>query len=283
MIKSEVLFSCCTAPYSKAQLVLFGAPYDAPGCIRPGAGLGPAAVRHASLQTDSYSFYQNRDLGDCAICDAGDAQVCGVGEDAMLASVEQEVRSLLSDGKIPVMLGGHPAVTLGSIRALSQRYPRLNLVQFGACTALRDGEGSRSSQTVMRRCYELLGEEKIHQFCVRSGTREEFQFATRHTQIHPLGFEWLQPSVDAIRQNRVPVYLSLNFDCLDPSLFPAVENPVANGVSFKSLLEAIRRVSRGWVVGADVVGLIPALDHGGACAQTAAQIIRELLLSLSRI
>ena len=38
----------------------------------------------------------------------------------------------------------------------------------------------------------LLGDGRIHQFCIRSGDREEFQFAARHTDIHKFDFTGLQ-------------------------------------------------------------------------------------------
>ena len=283
MKKSKQTFSGCGTAYEKADIVLLGNPFDPISSARTGSGFAPDVIRRASLEMDTYSFYQNRDLQDCAVCDLGNTEVSGLSNDRMFRLVAHETHDILSDRKIPVLLGGHPLITLGAVRGLCQKYPKMNLIQFGAHACLKEPSADAVlSRCVMRSCYELLGEGRIHQFCVRSGSREEFSFAARHTDIHPLGFEWLQPTIDRIRQKNVPIYLSLNLDCLDPSLFPAAENPVCSGVTFLQLLEAIRRVCAGPVVGADVTGLLPPFDQSGACACTAGLVLRELLLAMSR-
>ena len=284
MKKIPELFSNCSTTYEKANIILFGNPFDAVGGVRTGAAFAPDTIRRSSLEIDTYSFYQNRDLKDYAICDLGNTETSGMSHEGMLKLVETETHNIIVDGKIPVLLGGHPLTTLGSVRALYQEYPRMNIIYFGSHASLKEknAENTILSQRVMKECYELIGEYRIHQFCVRSGSKAEFKFAAKHVDIHPLGFEWLQPTVDQTKQKNIPIYLSLNLDCLDPALFPAVENPVANGISFLQLVEAIQRVCTGNVVGADITGLLPSFDHSGACAYTASLIIRELLLALSR-
>ena len=81
----------------------------------------------------------------------------------------------------------------------------------------------------------------------------------------------------------MPVYFTIDLDCLDPSVFPGTGTPEAGGVSFLQLLEAIRTVCTARIVGADVNELAPMLDASGVSTATACKVLRELLLALSCI
>ena len=89
-----------------------------------------------------------------------------------------------------------------------------------------------------------MGDGHIHQFCIRSGEREEFQFASRHTDFHPFTFEGLGETVRELKEKQVPVYFTIDLDYMDPSVFPGTGTPEAGGVSFLELLKAIRIVSQ---------------------------------------
>ena len=122
----------------------------------------------------------------------------------------------------------------------------------------------------------------LHQFCIRSGEREEFQFASRHTDFHPFTFDGLEETVRELKEKQVPVYFTIDLDCLDPSVFPGTGTPEAGGVSFLELLAAIRKVSELNIVGADVNELAPMLDPSGVSTATACKVVRELLLAVAK-
>ena len=69
------------------------------------------------------------------------------------------------------------------MRAAAKKYPDLHIVHFDAHADLRDDYlGAKLSHAcVLRRCHELVGDGHIHQFCIRSGDRAEFEFAAQHT------------------------------------------------------------------------------------------------------
>ena len=128
----------------------------------------------------------------------------------------------------------------------------------------------------------ILGDGRIHQFCIRSGEREEFRFAKEHTDFHPFTFEGLEETVQELARKQVPVYFTIDLDCLDPSVFPGTGTPEAGGVSFLELLAAIRKVSELNIVGADVNELAPMLDPSGVSTATACKVVRELLLAVAK-
>ena len=275
-------FIGCESDYGDADMVIFGAPFDSTTSYRPGARFGSSAMRHESFGLETYSPYQNRDLTDYKIFDGGDLELCFSNSKTALADIENCTEHILADHKIPVLLGGEHLVTLGSVQAVYKKYPEMHILHFDAHADLRDeylGE-PLSHACVMRRCHDLLGDGRIHQFCIRSGEREEFLFAKAHTDFHPFDFTGLEPLVCALEESRTPVYLTIDLDCLDPSVFPGTGTPEAGGVSFLQLLKAIVSAGRLNIVGADVNELAPMLDASGASTAAACKVLRELLLSI---
>lgn len=275
-------FIGCDSEYDQARIVLYGAPFDSTTSFRPGARFGPSAMRHESFGLETYSPYQDADLTDCAVFDSGDMELCFGSAEAALQDIEARAAEILTDGKFPLLLGGEHLVTLGTVRAVVQKYPNLHIIHFDAHADLRDDYlGAKLSHAcVLRRCHDLLGDGRIHQFCIRSGDREEFRFARTHTDLHPFGFDGLEACVSSLRAQGVPIYFTIDLDCLDPSAFPGTGTPEAGGVSFVQLLEAIRTVCTANVVGADVNELTPALDASGVSTATACKVLREFILAL---
>lgn len=277
-------FIGCDSSFEEANIVLFGAPFDSTTSFRPGARFGSSAMRHESFGLETYSPYQDKDLTDCRIFDSGDLELCFGSAELALLDIETRAEDILAAGKLPLLLGGEHLVTLGSFRAVQRRYPDVHVIHFDAHADLRDDYlGAKLSHAcVIRRCHELVGDERIHQFCIRSGDREEFQFAARHTDMHKFDFTGLAELTDWLCQTDVPVYLTIDLDCLDPSAFPGTGTPEAGGVSFLQLLGAIRTVTKANIIGADVNELAPMLDQSGVSTATACKVLRELLLALEK-
>ena len=126
----------------------------------------------------------------------------------------------------------------------------------------------------------MIGDGRIHQFCIRSGEREEFRFAKEHTDMHLLSLDGLAERVSALKASGTPVYFTIDLDCLDPSVFPGTGTPEAGGITFLQLLDAMRTVAQCNIVGADVNELAPMLDPTGVSTATACKVLRELLLAL---
>lgn len=277
-------FLGCDSDYGDARIVLYGAPFDSTTSFRPGARFGPSAMRHESFGLETYSPYQDADLTDCAVFDSGDLELCFGSPEKALQDIEARAAEILRDGKLPLLLGGEHLVTLGAVRAAVKKYPGLHIIHFDAHADLRSdylGAGL-SHACVLRRCHELVGDGRIHQFCIRSGDREEFRFARAHTELHPFDFAGLEQTVQSLAEQKTPVYFTIDLDCLDPSAFPGTGTPEAGGVSFVQLLQALRTVCRANVVGADINELAPMLDASGVSTAAACKVLRELLLALNK-
>ena len=277
-------FIGCDAAYEDAEIVLFGAPFDSTTSFRPGARFGSAAIRHESFGLETYSPYQDKDLTDIRVFDSGDMELCFGSAETALKDIEDRAREILRDGKLPFLIGGEHLVTLGAVRAAVEKYPDLHIIHFDAHADLRtDYLGAELSHAcVIRRCHELTGDGRIHQFCIRSGERAEFEFAKAHTDMHKFTFDGLKELTEQLARDNTPVYLTVDLDCLDPSGFSGTGTPEAGGVCFTQLLYALITACGTNVIGADVNELAPMLDQSGASTATACKVVREMLLALNR-
>ena len=275
-------FIGCDADYADARIVLFGAPFDSTTSFRPGTRFAPHAIRSESFGLETYSPWQDRDLEDISVFDSGDIELCIGSAEKALDQISERTATILADGKIPFMIGGEHLVTLGAFREVFKKYPDVHIIHFDAHTDLRDDylDVKLSHACVLRRCHDLVGDGRIHQFGIRSGERAEWQWARAgHTDLHPFSFDGLAEVVKGL--GSTPVYFTIDLDVMDPSVFPGTGTPEYGGVTFMQLFEALKTVCIGSnIVGLDVNELCPPYDQTGASTAAACKIIRELLLSI---
>ena len=284
MKKNIETFIGCDSEYGDSKIVIFGAPFDSTTSYRPGARFGSAAMRHESYGLETYSPYLDSDLEDISVFDSGDIELPMGSAEMALDAISERTAEILSDGKLPLMFGGEHLVTLGAFREVQKKYPEVQIIHFDAHADLRDDYlGVKLSHAcVIRRCHDIIGDGKIHQFGIRSGERAEWTFARNgHTNIHPFSLAAVKVVVENIG-NSTPVYFTIDLDVLDSSVFPGTGTPEAGGVTFNELREALVLVCRNLnVVGCDVNELAPMLDASGVSTAVACKVVRELLLALN--
>lgn len=293
MRKNIETFIGCEADFADAKVVIFGAPFDSTTSYRPGARFGSAAIRHESYGIETYSPYLDRDLVEpneqgcydgILVFDSGDIELPMGSSQMALDAISERTAEILDAGKLPLMLGGEHLVTLGAFREVAKRYPDVHIIHFDAhCDLRQEYLGVELSHAcVIRRCHDIIGDGRIHQFGIRSGDRYEWQFARAgHTDMHPFCLDGLKDVVSQLASQNLPVYFTIDLDVLDSSVFPGTGTPEAGGISFNDLREAIYDVCHNCnIVGVDINELAPNLDHSGISTAVACKVVRELLLSL---
>ncbi len=281
MNRNVETFLGCDKEFDDADIVIFGAPFDSTTSYRPGTRFASKVMRSESFGIETYSPYQDKDLEDARVFDGGDLELCFGNTEHVLKQIEEFEAEILKANKLPCMIGGEHLVTLGAARAVIKEYPDLHILHFDAHTDLRDeylGE-KLSHANVMRRIWDIIGDGRIFQFGIRSGERAEFLWAKEHVFTNKFNFNGLEQAVERLKGK--PVYLSIDLDVLDPSIFPGTGTPEAGGVSFSELLNAVLAVSGLNIVACDVNELCPVYDQSGVSTAVACKILRELLLSLS--
>ncbi|MFB3885977.1 MAG: agmatinase [Thermodesulfobacteriota bacterium] len=275
----EQTYISARASFKESKIVILGCPYDGSASFRPGARFGPSAIRKASWGIETFSPYFERDLDRFSVHDLGDLELPHGEKKASLALIRSALRGILSEKKFPILLGGDHLITLPVVEELIRIYPRLSLIQIDAHTDLREdylGE-TLSHSTVMRRVVEHLGEGRLFQVGVRSGTQEEFKLGKKIRSIVSHDRGSLKSMVKRLRNQ--PVYVSLDLDVIDPSLLPGVGTPEPGGFSFERFLSLLKELQSLRVIGFDMVELTPDYDPTQVSSVTASVILREMILA----
>lgn len=278
---NQYSFIGCEAAKEEAEIVLFGAPYDGTSSFRPGSRFAASRIRIDSYGLETYSPYLNLDLEDRQVHDAGDLNFTFGNRDLVLQNISEFTKGIFQNNQKPLMIGGEHLVTLPAVEAAYEKYPDLVVFHFDAHTDLRkDYMGEKYSHaTVIKNCWEFLGDGRIFQFGIRSGLKEEFEWANEgHTFLNKFGFDRLDEAIQMVKDK--PVYLTIDLDILDPSIFPGTGTPEPGGISFTDMMTIIGKLLGLNIVGADVVELAPDYDSTGVSTAVASKIIREVMLIL---
>ncbi len=269
------------AEYQDAEIVICGVPYDGTCSNKPGTRFGPNELRKEINGLETYSPYQNLDLKQFSYCDMGDLELPIGNSEHVIETIYKDYQQILKDEKRIVTIGGEHLITYPIVKAYVEVYKDLHILHFDAHTDLRDeffGE-KLSHANVIKLIYNEMTEGKIYQFGIRSGTQKEFEFGRKYTNLHFNSLEGLNQVIEEIGNH--PVYVTIDLDVLDPSIFPGTGTPEPGGVSFQELIESILLLKNLHIVGADVVELSPQYDLSGVSNVVAAKVLREISLIMN--
>lgn len=275
----EQTFISAKTPLKDARAVILGCPYDGSASFRPGARFGPSAIRKASWGIETFSPYFQKDLTRYSIHDMGDLELPLGEKKTSLSLIRRALGQILSKKKFPILLGGDHLITLPIVEELSLRHPNLHLVHIDAHTDLREdylGE-ALSHSTVMKKVVDHLGEGRLFQIGIRSGTEDEFKLARRWKSIVPNDPRSLKALVK--RLHNLPVYVTLDLDVMDPGLLPGVGTPEPGGFTFQEIVSLLKELQPLHVIGFDLVELTPDYDPTGISSVTASVVLREMILA----
>ena len=243
--------------YANAKFAILPVPYDAISTWVKGADKGPEAFLDASFTLENYDVETGTEAYKHGI-----ATLPFVTEDRtpelLCNQVQQEVTTLLNDGKFPVTIGGNHTVSIGAIRAMAQKYNNLTVLQLDAHSDLRPSyEGSELNHAcVMNRAAEVA---KITQVGIRSQCVEELPFFEKDRLFYAHQIfdnnNWQQKAIDTLTEN---VYVTIDLDVFDPSVLPSTGTPEPGGLTYYQVLHFLRSVfANRNVVGFDIVELCP--------------------------
>lgn len=279
---SGKVFIASQDDYDTAQVVLYGMPMDWTVSFRPGSRFGPNRIREVSIGLEEYSPYLDRELTDVNVFDAGDIPLPFGNPEKSLKMIKDYIKTLLKDGKMPFGMGGEHLVTLPVVEAVYEALNEVTLIHIDAHTDLRDhyeGEVYSHSTPVKKIC-ELIGPENVYSFGIRSGMKEEFDYA-KTSGMHLYKYDVLDPLKKVLPNlSGKNVYVTIDIDVLDPASAPGTGTQEVGGITSKELLDAIHAISASEVnvVGCDLVEVSPPYDNSDQTAIAASKFIREMLL-----
>ncbi|AKP80163.1 agmatinase [Priestia aryabhattai] len=268
--------------FEESEAVLYGMPMDWTVSYRPGSRFGPTRIREVSIGLEEYSPYLDRELEEVKYFDAGDIPLPFGNPQRSLNIIEEYIDQLLAADKFPLGMGGEHLVSWPVMKAMYKKYPDLAIIHMDAHTDLREEyEGEPlSHSTPIRKVAELIGPENVYSFGIRSGMKEEFQWA-KENGMHISKFEVLEPLKEILPTLAGrPVYVTIDIDVLDPAHAPGTGTVDAGGITSKELLASIHAIAKSdlRIVGGDLVEVAPIYDPSEQTANTASKLIREMIL-----
>jgi guanidinopropionase len=298
------LFRCPVDPDPAAcDVALVGVPHASGNAsTERDQHLGPRAVRHVSaLQRRYHAAFgfspweacRINDLGDVPFPEANDNERC-------IERITDFFSRIAAAGTRAVAIGGDHSVTGGIVQGL-----------VGPHSKLARGPAALVHIDAHIDAYEAiphwLGAKKSAAHWASYLVRQGQVDATRSVQIgmrgNPRSADWLQPSYDLgyevvpiarfrelgaercvellrERAGDLPVYVTFDLDCLDPTVAPAVSNlePAFTGFTIDEAMGLLRGLRGLDVIGGDVVCLMPTKDSPNQItAQVAAAAMFELI------
>ncbi len=268
--------------FEESEAVLYGMPMDWTVSYRPGSRFGPTRIREVSIGLEEYSPYLDRELEEVKYFDAGDIPLPFGNPQRSLNMIEEYIDQLLAADKFPLGMGGEHLVSWPVMKAMYKKSPDLAIIHMDAHTDLREEyEGEPlSHSTPIRKVAELIGPENVYSFGIRSGMKEEFQWA-KENGMHISKFEVLEPLKEILPTLAGrPVYVTIDIDVLDPAHAPGTGTVDAGGITSKELLASIHAIAKSdlRIVGGDLVEVAPIYDPSEQTANTASKLIREMIL-----
>lgn len=273
----------------RGDFVLLGLPFDSSIPSRPGAKLGPKALRDA-LPTLT-TFGHGVELAGRVCRDLGDLDLPPTSVRRAHERVQSASRSIFASGATPFFIGGDNGLTGAILRGLAEARPelRLGLVVIDSHYDVReyDDEDSLSSGTPYRRALEtpicdgrrtyILGtrdfanssyyDRYVRERGITTVNVTEFD-ATPAAQIARRVREQLEATSDAI-------FLSIDIDSVE---LPGSSAAAPGTLTSREAIALVREIaSSPRFLGADLSELSPPYDVSGLTAKLAARLFLEIL------
>ena len=282
--KTSSFFSS-TDSYDKSDLILLGIPMDYTASNIPGSRFAPKRIRELSYTLENYSPIFD-DFIDEKFYDAGDIVLPWGNTGKSIKFREETAKGILADGKKIVSIGGDHLITYPVVKEYAEKYKDLVVLQFDAHTDLREEWNNEkySHATVLRLVHDMIKKGSLYQFGIRSGSKEEFDFAKKHCHIYKNNvYEPLKKVLGNLSNK--DVYITIDIDVLDPAFAPGTGYIEAGGISSKELLDSVSILlleSNVNVVGADVVEVCPPTDNSDRTSAIAAKLLREIIIGMAK-
>lgn len=276
-----------------ADVAVLGVPFDQGTSYRPGARLGPRAVREQSLFVGQYPWghwpWDFNIYERARIVDLGDVPMTVFWQshpERMVADVQRVAGAAIEQGASLLGLGGDHMVAWPLLSATAAAHGPLSLVHFDAHSDTWDMGGDLNHGTVFRLAAAegWVAPERSVQVGIRTPNPDTMGF--RIIDAIALLDRPVAATVAEIRAvvGDAPAYLSFDIDFLDPAFAPGTGTPVPGGPSTHQARQLLRGLAGLRVVGADVVEVAPGLEGGATTAIAAATVALDLahLLVLGR-
>ena len=248
------------ATLENSKVMLVTVPYDGTSTWGKGADKGPELFLDASENMELYDIETATEPYLEGVYLAGEVTEDSSPE-AMTEAVYQKTKEMLQHDKLFTLFGGEHSVSIGSIRAIGEKYENLTVLQLDAHTDLRpEFHGSTSNHACA--VFEANQKHNLVQVGIRSCDVEEMQYVPKGQCFlaHEIAENpnWIEDVLSKVSGN---VYITIDLDAFDPSIAPSTGTPEPGGLAWYPTLKLLKKIfEKCNVVAFDIVELMDSAN-----------------------
>lgn len=267
--------------YEKSKVVVLPVPYEFSTTYGGGTLNGPSAIIEASKNVELFDEELKKNIaGILSICTLKKLILKNKNPGKNIGEIYAKVKKLLEDGKFVVTLGGEHSISIGPVRAYSEKFKDLSILYFDAHGDLREEyNGSKYNHACALKRISEFNKNIVHVGC-RSICDEEAELIEKEKYKFFWAHEFKRGLInyDEIISNlKENVYISFDADVLDSAIMPATGTPEPGGLDWYDLITIVRKVGQERnIVGFDLVELSP-IKNFPAYDFTAAKLIYKTI------
>jgi guanidinopropionase len=278
----------------EVDVLICGVPFDGGTSFRPGARLGPRAVREASGLARAFSAALGVDIyEELKVADGGDIPTAPHDLEPALDTIAARAEAIARSGVIGGYIGGDQTVTLGALRGIHRaKLKSVGLVHIDAHANTAGPAWGRDVHhgSVVRHLVDegLVRADSTIQIGLRGpySSADDTAFSMSHgfEMVNVDEVKWdIHSAVSQVRKivRQGPIYVSVDICALDPAFAPGTGIPSPGGMNTWELQQILRVLVGTEIVGFDVVEISPAYDLGGITALAGVTVIQEILSALA--
>lgn len=271
-----------TTDYDQSEIVILGIPDESQShALRKGASEAPHFIREISHLRDSFTRKGKKSLGlpfnginNKKILDYGD-----ISKD----KINDIFTKIVSQHKIPIVMGGDHSISRDIIKAISSKKGPLSLVYFDAHPDFVSSTQNYYGSVF----YDVLPHIDLKtslQIGIRTPEQEELDNLKKYEVKVITPFDIIEKGVKEIsnilsKTIGKNVYISFDMDCIDPAYAPGVSVPVPLGLKNVEAVYLLKKIAEQGIVGMDIMEVCPSYDIKDRTSHLASRIISEVVSS----
>lgn len=271
-----------TENFDEADIVILGLPDESQShALRKGTSEAPRFIRDVSNLRDSYTRQGKKTLG-LPYSGLGQHKILDFG-DITREKIGQTYEKIVSNSKIPILMGGDHSISNQVIKAISKTKDPLSLVYFDA----HPDFVSSTTNYYGSVCYDILPNIDIKssiQIGIRTPEQEELDNIKKHGLKVITPFDIIEKGINSVLELVLStigknVYISFDMDCVDPAFAPGVSVPVPLGLKNTEAVYLLKGIVKQGIVGMDIMEVCPTYDIKDRTSHLASRMISEVIAS----
>lgn len=277
----------------KVKAAVLGLPWEHTNTCRPGASMGPRAIRCATDHYISHHGEWQVDLFDALnVADCGDVQIIPGNARKTFDRAEECIVNIVEAGAVPFVFGGDDSCPIPVTAALSKTCKKggFAYIHFDSHmdTAKDVGGEILNHACPVSRTAELPNCKRIALLGMNGALNppEERKFVEEHGILMFTIWDIEEQGVEAVAKKVIKhcwvngvekVVLHTDLDCMDQGFVPGVTTPECGGMAPREMIRFVRAFARKGIDAYVITECSPVYDPANNAARVAVRLAMDVM------